>query len=137
MKVLIASVLVIATSICVAPVRADSFADEGDCTDVVSSAQIDACSKQEVLYSMQLLADELASLELRVVRAYVADRTLGGELVELVREAQNAWVSFRDGTCRLEAFELEPEAPAYATTVNRCVARMNAERVEVLRGIIR
>jgi uncharacterized protein YecT (DUF1311 family) len=130
MNVFLTFLLVVFASYSMAQSSKESAADRPICADVSTSAELDECVRGERKRSESDLSRGLENLEGRVKNLYSADLALGKELVELIYEAQDAWVSFRDKSCKVEAFEVEVGTPAYATTVNSCVIRMNTERAE-------
>jgi uncharacterized protein YecT (DUF1311 family) len=138
MNVFLAFLLVVLASYSVAQPSGElSEAGYPICVDVSTSAELDECVREKTRKSKSRLYRELENLELRVKSLYSADSTLGKELVELLYEAQDAWVSFRDESCKVEAFELEKDTPAYATTINACVIRMNTSRTEEIKELLR
>ena len=78
----------------------------------------------------------MGSFEKRANQLYAPDPALGKELIDKVRNAQDAWLSFREKNCSVEAFEIQVGTPAYITTVNNCIILMNAERIKVLKKLL-
>lgn len=138
MKLLHTFLLVVSATSCMAqPSKTTLLADEFDCTDINTSSQLDDCIHKEIMSSITLLSNEFVSFEKRSKHVYAADPKLGKELIEIVREAQDAWITFRDRNCKIEAFEVEKETLAYITTINNCVIRMNTGRIEKLKNLLR
>ncbi|SDU36663.1 lysozyme inhibitor LprI family protein [Halopseudomonas salegens] len=138
MKLLYMAMLVFAAGACMAhSPDITSLPEEPDCADISASAELDDCMHEAIETSRTLLSDELVSFEKRARHVYAADQMLGQEFIDMVLEAQNAWVEFRDKSCKVDAFEVEKGAPSYVTTVNGCIIRMNMERVEVLESLLR
>lgn len=137
MKILHIILLFIFASSCMAHApKATALTDELDCTNINTSPQLDDCVYKGMMNSKNLLSNEYLSFEKRAKNVYAADSKLGKELIKIVREAQDAWIAFRDKTCKIEAFEIEKKAPAYATTINNCVIRMNIERIKELKNLM-
>lgn len=138
MKILLAFIILIFSASCMAhPLEADSLLGDDDCTEITASFQLDECVSKELVSSNSLLANELEKFEQRAKNVYAADQELGKKFINTVRAAQEAWLIFRDRSCKIEAFEVEPETPAYVTTINSCVIRMNSERGEELKYLLR
>ena len=137
MKMLSVFLLIISTSACMAqPTNVNSSADKLDCTVVSNSLELDNCVKKKVLVSNSLLLTEMTSFEKRARKVYAPEPTLGKELIDKVLSAQEAWRSYRDKNCIVEAYEIEEGTPAYITTVNNCIILMNIERTNVLKKLL-
>ena len=136
MRLLSAFVLVIVLIICTSACMAQPPVDELDCTNIAISPQLDDCVKKQMTKSNAQLADVMLDFDKRATQMYTADPALGKELIDRVHKTQDAWISFRDLNCAVEAFEIEPGTPAYITTVNNCIIRMNGERIEVLKKLL-
>lgn len=136
MKVLSVFLLIISPSVCVAQSNNNTSTNDLDCTVIRNSLQLDNCVHKNMLSSNYQLLAEMRSFEKRAKTAYKPDPALGKELIDKVRMAQETWLSFRQKNCEVEAFEVQEGTPAYVTTVNNCVIRMNAERVNVLKKLL-
>lgn len=108
---------------------------EINCNNITVSPEVDHCAREKLEESKKVLLNTLRKFEDRTKRLYSADQKLGNDLIVLVKSSQEAWIIYRDLNCKLEAFEIEEDNPAYITTVNNCVIRMNSERVEMLDGL--
>lgn len=133
MRLLQTCLLMITSTTCVAqPPMSDASNEVIDCVEITTSPQINDCVHQEMTASNALLSNEFVNFGQRTERIYASHPELGKELIERVQKAQDAWIAFRDLNCNVDAFEVEEGAPAYITTVNNCIIRMNAERIEDL-----
>jgi len=110
--------------------------NEIDCTDIQTSAQVDHCVKKEMEASNTLLSNTSLSLEKRIKLAYSANLKLGTELIEISRNAQTAWLTFRDQSCKINTFEVEEGTPAYITATNDCIIQMNTHRIDELNELL-
>jgi uncharacterized protein YecT (DUF1311 family) len=138
MKLFHLLMLAFSVTACIAqPLKAASQADESDCKNITTSPQLDDCVRKDRINSDALLLNEFSNFEKRAKQMYAADLKLGNELIATVRNAQDAWITFRDRSCKIEAFEIERETPAYATTFSNCVIRMNTGRIEELKKLLR
>jgi len=137
MKLLYILLLVCSAASCMAqPPKTNTLADDFDCTDINVSPKLDDCIYKEIMNSKTLLSDELLSFEKRAKNIYATDMKLGKELIEIVRGTQDAWIAFRDRSCKIEAFQIEKKTPAYITTINNCIIRMNNGRIEKLKNLL-
>lgn len=137
MRALSVFLLVISTSACMAqPPNDIASKNEIDCTVISNSLQLDNCVNKKMLNSNALLLAETTRFEKRAKKIYMPDPDLGKELIDKVRNAQDAWLSFREKNCSVEAFEVQEGTPAYITTVNNCIILMNAERIKVLKKLL-
>lgn len=127
--------LSVATSCMAQPPVTSSLKDDLDCSNISISMQLDDCVHKAMMTSNTDLIDEIANFEMRVANIYEADPKLGKALIDVVRQAQDAWITFRDINCRVDAFEIEEGTPAYITTVNNCIIRMNGIRVEEIKRL--
>lgn len=137
MKLLSVFLFIISASACVAePTNIKSSTDKLDCTTISISPQLDECIDKQMLSSNARLLAEMGHFEKRAKLVYAPDPALGKELIDKVRNAQDAWLSFREKNCSVEAFEIQVGTPAYITTVNNCIILMNAERIKVLKKLL-
>ncbi|MDH5178166.1 MAG: DUF1311 domain-containing protein [Gammaproteobacteria bacterium] len=106
-----------------------------DCAVIQSSPQLDACVHKHWVAAEAELAAGFGAYRQRIKTLYAADAELGKKLLDKVQQAHSAWLTFRDANCRVEAFEIEEGTPAYVTTLENCLIRMNAERFDVLKKL--
>lgn len=112
-----------------------SFSIAAECNNVSTNSELEACINKKVSYSEEQLSNEISSVKSRIMNNYVADLQLGHELIENIQDAQNAWLAYRDKTCKVVAFEIEKGTPAYKTVYDHCITTMNNERVVYLSEI--
>ena len=137
MKLLSIFFLIISTSACMAqPSNVKPLTDELDCTAIIISPQLDDCIHKKMLSSNARLLVEMKNFEKRAKKLYTPDPVIGKELIDKVRNAQDAWLNFREKNCIVEAFEVQTGTPAYITTVNNCVIRMNTDRINMLKKLL-
>jgi len=137
MKLLTVFLLIISSSACMAqPSNVTSSTGDVDCSVISISPQLDACVHKQMLNSNVQLLTEMKNFENRSNELYKPDPKLGKALIETVREAQDAWLKFREKNCKMEAFEIQKGTSAYITTVNNCIVRMNEERINILKKLL-
>jgi len=135
MRLILALIMIVTTSTCVAQSKPTNSEDKFDCSNITISPQLDACVKQQMIKSNALLQMEMKNFQERVARAYAPAPELGKELIDLVRKSQEAWIQFRKLNCRVEAFQIEEGTAAHITIVNDCIVRMNKQRIDVLKKL--
>lgn len=136
MRVLSVCLLVISTSACMAQPPNNTPMEKIDCTVIRNSLQLDNCVHKNMMSSNAQLLSEMTSFEKRAKKIYKPDPALGKELIDKVRSAQKAWLSYRQKNCSVEAFEVQEGTAAYITTVNNCIIHMNVERTKVLKKLL-
>ena len=111
--------------------------DEPDCRDPQAQMEMNMCARLDF---------EAADRELnRVYREAIAgsrqsDRELDRQYDQrpgyeaVLREAQRAWVAYRDAQCRYEGYEEARGGSMEPMIFSGCSARMTRERTAQLRG---
>ncbi|KTC40369.1 MAG: lysozyme inhibitor LprI family protein [Pseudomonas sp.] len=103
-----------------------------DCTHIESSQQVDRCAQQDKEQADSGLNQRYQALLDRAHQHYPGNLAQEQEYLGKLRNAQRAWIKYRDSTCVLEAVDVEPGKPAHATLINRCVTRLSNERSHYL-----
>lgn len=103
-----------------------------DCEHISVSEQIDRCARQDKDRADAALNQSYQALLVRVHNLYPSSLLQEQEYLGKLKNAQRAWIKYRDSTCVLEAFEVEPGKPAHVTLINRCVTRLSNERTRYL-----
>nr|BFD44373.1 DUF1311 domain-containing protein [Pseudomonas sp. FFPRI_1] len=103
-----------------------------DCTQISVSEQVDRCAQQDKERADAALNQSYQALLERVHNLYPSSLLQEQEYLGKLKNAQRAWIKYRDSTCVLEAFEVEPGKPAHATLINLCVTRLSNERTRYL-----
>lgn len=68
----------------------------------------------------------------RVSASYSPAPELGESLKSHIRKAQRAWIALRDETCHIQAFFIDPAAPAFEEARLDCLARETEIRTQYL-----
>lgn len=71
----------------------------------------------------------------RIASSYRADKKLADDYLSTLTNTQRGWLKYRDGQCKLEAFDAEEGSIAHEVATNICIVRINKERLELLRQI--
>lgn len=129
----ISAIAFIGLATCIFPLPTNaSQPEKADCNNITASAEVDYCVRENLKKSTISLQNAMRRVERNITRDYVADQKLGNELITLIKKTQKAWMTYRDLNCKLDAFEIEKNSPAYTTTVSNCTIRMNDERIKLL-----
>ena len=92
-----------------------------DCEHISVSEQVDRCAQQDKERADAALNQSYQALLVRVHNLYPSSLLQEQEYLGKLKNAQRAWIKYRDSTCVLEAFEVEPGKPAHVTLINLCV----------------
>ncbi|EXJ10916.1 MULTISPECIES: lysozyme inhibitor LprI family protein [Nitrincola] len=106
------------------------------CKSIITSAQVDKCTQNNLKESNELLAEVIEVWKNETLLSYQPDHELGMELIELFDIEQSLWEAFRDASCVREAFEIEHSSIAYLTTVSHCKEIFNKARVEYINSVM-
>jgi uncharacterized protein YecT (DUF1311 family) len=110
-------------------------AQEIDCSTAMAQSDLNQCAYQD----WEQADAELNTVYKEVVAAYSAlDADLPEELgsgVETLREAQRAWISFRDLACEAEGFAMRGGS-AEPLLVYGCMRALTEERIGHLQGML-
>ena len=136
LRILSPFLLFLSTNSCIAQPNNSTSIIENDCIVIRNSLQLDNCIHKKMLSSNARLLAEIKNFEKRAKKLYTPDPVIGKELIDKVGNAQDAWLNFREKNCIVEAFEVEKGTPAYITTVNNCVIRMNTARINMLKKLL-
>lgn len=110
-------------------------AQEIDCSTAMAQADLNQCAYQD----WEEADGRLNDIYQEVVAAYTEiDSYLSedmGSAVETLREAQRAWVTFRDKTCEAEGFAMRGGS-AEPLLVYGCMRVLTEERIGHLEGML-
>ncbi|MCO7612437.1 MULTISPECIES: lysozyme inhibitor LprI family protein [Pseudomonas] len=107
-----------------------------DCSHIEVSEQVDRCAQQDKERADNALNQSYQALLERVHNLYPSSLLQEQEYLGKLKNAQRAWIKYRDSTCVLEAFEVAPGKPAHVTLINRCVTRLSNERSRYLEQLL-
>lgn len=114
---------------------APAAAQQGDCADPQAQVALTFCAEQDWMRADAALnaAYKRAIARLRAQDADLPPELRGGEAA--LRQAQRAWVGFRDAACEAEGFEMRGGS-GEAMLVYACRARLTDERAADLALIL-
>ena len=107
------------------------LAQELDCEAAMTQSEMNACAAQEFALADADLNEAYAAARraLRAVDADLPSDLRGGEVA--LRDAQRAWITFRDKACAAEGFQMRGGS-AEPLLVYGCKARLTDQRAEAL-----
>lgn len=108
-----------------------AFAQEVDCENAVSQMEMTYCAEQEWIAADADLnaAYRLARDAMRQIDSDLSAEQRGAE--QYLKEAQLAWISFRDAACAAEGY-LMHGGSAEPMVIYSCRARLTQQRAEDL-----
>ncbi len=108
---------------------------EGICNHAVSDGEISSCFKSAKQAAEKTLNEEYLEAKKRIDAEYSASPTDLRNYTSTLTESQRGWLKYRDGQCNLESFIAEKGSITHDTLTDKCVARIDLERVEQLKAI--
>ncbi|TNC48993.1 DUF1311 domain-containing protein [Rubellimicrobium rubrum] len=106
-----------------------ALAQAADCSEAVTQADLNECAYEGWQAADRDLNDAYAAA---VAKARDYDATSSTPAAEdTLREAQRAWVAYRDPACKAQAFPLTGGA-AYPMEQFGCLQRLTEQRTEML-----
>jgi uncharacterized protein YecT (DUF1311 family) len=111
------------------------FAQEVDCSEAITQSAMNSCAAQE----WEAADVKLNTAYKEVIEKFkIMDKQLpedlkGGE--EYLREAQRAWIAYRDSNCAAAGFQMRGGS-AEPLLVYGCMREMTEDRTEELYGLL-
>lgn len=109
-----------------------SFASD-ECASIKSTDGVDSCYVQMKNDAEKKLNDEYRALKGRISDTYSTDKVMEKTYSEKLRSAQRNWLKYRDAQCSMEALFADLGSSANASLVNKCMARIDAQRIEEMK----
>ncbi len=105
------------------------------CSHAVIDSEISSCFKSAKLAAEKTLNEEYLAAKKRIDAEYSASSADLQFYMLTLTESQRGWLKYRDGQCHLESFMAEEGTVAHDTLTEKCIARIDLERVEQLKAI--
>ncbi|RVU76110.1 lysozyme inhibitor LprI family protein [Pantoea dispersa] len=105
------------------------------CSSEPSDSAVYQCTLHEKQLAEDALNQEYTAAKKRIASSYRADKKLADDYLSTLTNTQRGWLKYRDGQCKLEAFDAEEGSIAHEVATNICIVRINKERLESLRQI--
>jgi len=109
-----------------------ALADDLDCSRIPLGEQLEHCAQLEKNRADAALNASYQALLGRLQHQYQSHPLLEQDYLGKLKNAQRAWIKYRDTSCVVEAFEVQPGTPAHTTLINICVSRLSRERTRDL-----
>lgn len=109
-----------------------ALADDLDCSRITLGAQVERCAQLDKDRADAALNASYQALLGRLQHQYQSQPLLEQDYLGKLKNAQRAWIKYRDTSCVVEAFEVQPGTPAHTTLINTCVSRLSRERARDL-----
>ncbi|WP_241640622.1 lysozyme inhibitor LprI family protein [Rosenbergiella epipactidis] len=106
-----------------------------DCNNATSDAEINACYKASKADAEKQLNLEYGNAKKRIDAEYSASPADLQSYTTTLIDTQRGWLKYRDGQCNLESFMAEKGTITHDTLTDKCVARIDLERVAQLKSI--
>lgn len=114
--------------------QVSAFAKD-DCNNATSDAEINACYKVSKADAEKQLNQEYGNAKKRIDAEYSSSPADLHSYTSILTESQRGWLKYRDGQCNLESYIAEKGSVTHDTLMDKCVARIDLERVEQLKAI--
>ena len=108
---------------------------EDVCGKAVNDGEVFSCFKSAKQTAEKTLNEEYLAAKNRIAAEYSASPAALQSYTLTLTESQRGWLKYRDGQCNLESFMAEKGTVTYDTLKEKCVARVDLERVEQLKAI--
>jgi uncharacterized protein YecT (DUF1311 family) len=110
-------------------------AQDVDCTNAVTQQEMNLCAELDWQVADAELNDAYAAV-IAMMQNIDAETTPIGVTEEArLREAQRAWVAFRDATCDVAGYAMRGGS-AEPLLIYGCMMTLSAERADELRGLV-
>lgn len=105
------------------------------CHTAQNEGDINLCWSEKKNSAEDELNKEYVSAKKRIAESYRANKTLLTQYITILVDSQRGWLKYRDGQCKLEAFLAEDSSIAHATLTDKCITRIDRDRVEQLKSM--
>lgn len=124
-------VLVLGLSFLVSiPVLADDV-----CSAKNETQSVDSCYAKLKNESEKRLNDEYAAFKKRINENYSTDKDMAKRYSSELLSAQRNWLKYRDQQCSMESLFADSGSQANATLVNKCISRIDEQRIKEMQPL--
>ncbi len=102
------------------------------CSGQHSDGDLYQCSLQQKKVAEDYLNKEYMAAKTRINQAYFSHKQLSDQYIATFIDTQRGWLKYRDGQCKLEAFDADDDSNAHAVAINLCITRIDKERTAIL-----
>lgn len=108
---------------------------QGECSKVANDGEVSACFNSAKQAAEKTLNREYIAAKKRINAEYSASPADLQRYTATLTDTQRGWLKYRDGQCRLESFMAEKGTLTHDTLTDKCVARIDLDRVQQLKAI--
>ncbi|WP_052696957.1 lysozyme inhibitor LprI family protein [Pantoea sp. SM3] len=108
---------------------------QGECSKVANDGGVFACFNSAKQAAEKTLNREYIAAKKRINAEYSASMADLKSYMTTLTDTQRGWLKYRDGQCSLESFMAEKGTLTHDTLTDKCVARIDLERVEQLKSM--
>ncbi|AWC87045.1 MULTISPECIES: lysozyme inhibitor LprI family protein [Enterobacter cloacae complex] len=105
------------------------------CSAKSETQSIDSCYAKLKNHSEKRLNDEYSALRIRIAENYSTDKDLSERYSAKLLSAQRGWLKYRDQQCAMESLFADSGSQANATLVNKCIYRINEQRIKEMQSL--
>lgn len=105
------------------------------CSAKNETQSIDSCYAKLKNDSEKRLNDEYAAFKKRINENYSTDKDLSGRYLSKLLSAQRNWLKYRDQQCAMESLFADSGSQANATLVNKCISRIDEQRIKEMQSL--
>lgn len=108
-----------------------SFSALGDdvCATKSITSEVDSCYAKLKNDAEQRLNNEYVALKKRIIENYSTDKSMADIYSSKLLNAQRNWLKYREQQCSMESLFADQNTQANATLVNKCVSRIDDQRI--------
>lgn len=105
------------------------------CAAKGETQSIDSCYSKLKNDSEKRLNDEYAALRKRIIENYSTDKDMSERYSSKLLSAQRSWLKYRDQQCAMESLFADSGSQANATLVNKCISRIDEQRIKEMQSL--
>lgn len=105
------------------------------CSAKSETQSIDSCYAKLKNDSEKRLNDEYSAFKIRITENYSTDKDMSECYSSKLLSVQRSWLKYRDQQCAMESLFADSGSQANATLVNKCISRINEERIKEMQSL--
>ncbi|MCK7230303.1 DUF1311 domain-containing protein [Enterobacter asburiae] len=105
------------------------------CSAKNETQSIDSCYANLKSDSEKRLNEEYSALRIRIAENYSMDKDMSERYSAKLLSAQRGWLKYRDQQCAMESLFADSGSQANATLVNKCIYRINEQRIKEMKSL--
>jgi len=105
------------------------------CSAKNETQSIDSCYANLKNDSEKRLNEEYSALRITIAENYSTDKDMSERYSAKLLSAQRGWLKYRDQQCAMESLFADSGSQANATLVNKCIYRINEQRIKEMQSL--